>query len=68
MKSLKTLKKEKRTLITSVGSIVVNSTSYIDKKTKKRFFLLRDILHLKPYQRLTNEAEYQLIEYAMTRI
>lgn len=55
----------KRTLITSVGSIVVNSTSYIDKKTKKRFVLLRDILHLKPYQRLTNEAEYQLIKYAM---
>ena len=55
----------KRTLITSVGSIVVNSTSYIDKKTKKRFVFLRDILHLKPYQRLTNEAEYQLIKYAM---
>ena len=55
----------KRTLITSVGSIVVNSTSYIDKKTKKRFVLLRDILHLKPYQRLTNEAEYQLFKYAM---
>lgn len=55
----------KRTLISSVGSIVVNSTSYIDKKTKERFVLLREILHLKPYQRLTNEAEYQLIKYAM---
>lgn len=55
----------KRTLITSVGSITINSTSYIDKKTKERFVLLRDILHLKPYQRLTNEAEYQLIKYAM---
>lgn len=55
----------KRTLITSVGCITVNSTSYIDKKTKKRFVLLREILHLKPYQRLTNEAEYQLTKYAM---
>lgn len=59
--------KETRTksLITSIGYITVNSTSYVDKKTKKRFVLLREILHLKPYQRLTNEAEYQLIKYAM---
>ena len=55
----------KRTLITSVGYITVNSTSYVDKKTKQRFVLLRELLHLKPYQRLTNEAEYQLIKYAM---
>ena len=55
----------KRTLITSVGYITINSTSYIDKRTKDRFVLLREILHLKPYQRLTNEAEYQLVKYAM---
>ena len=55
----------KRTLITSIGDITINSTSYIDKKTNKRFVLLREILNLKPYQRLTNEAEYQLIKYAM---
>ena len=54
-----------RTLVTSIGSITVNSTSYIDKNTKQRFVFLREILHLKPYQRLTNEAEYQLIKYAM---
>lgn len=56
----------KRTLITSVGYITVNSTSYINKQTKERFVLLREILYLKPYQRLTNEAEYQLIKYAMS--
>lgn len=55
----------KRTLITSVGYITINSTSYINKITKERFVFLREILHLKPYQRLTNEAEYQLIKYAM---
>ena len=55
----------KRTLITSVGCIHVNSTSYYNKSTKERFVLLREILNLKPYQRLTNEAEYQLIKYAM---
>ena len=54
-----------RTLITSMGYITVNSTAYYDKETKERFVLLREILHLKPYQRLTNEAEYQLIKYAM---
>lgn len=55
----------KRALITSIGCLVVNSTSYIDKNSNERFVLLRDILHLKPYQRLTNEAEYQLIKYSM---
>lgn len=55
----------RRTLITSIGCIVVNSTSYVDKITGKRFVLLREILNLKPYQKLTNEAEYQLIKYAM---
>lgn len=55
----------KRTLITSIGVITINSTSYIDKETKEYYVPLRDILHLKPYQRLTNEAEYQLIKYSM---
>ena len=55
----------KRTLITSVGLITINSTSYINKETNEYYIPLRDILHLKPYQRLTNEAEYQLTKYAM---
>lgn len=55
----------KRNLITSIGYITINSTSYVNKTTKERFVLLREILHLNPYQRLTNEAEYQLIKYAM---
>ena len=54
-----------RTLITSIGCITVNSTSYYSKNTHEHFVLLREILNLKPYQRLTNEAEYQLIKYAM---
>lgn len=55
----------KRTLITSIGIININSTSYTNKTSKQRYVPLRDILSLKPYQRLTNEAEYQLIKYAM---
>jgi len=39
----------KRTLITSVGVITINSTSYIDKKTKEYYVPLRDILHLESY-------------------
>lgn len=54
-----------KTLITSIGTIRVNSTSYYHKVTNERFVPLRDILNLKPYQRLTNEAEFQLIKYAM---
>ena len=54
-----------KTLTTSIGVIRVNSTSYNNKKTKEYYVPLRDILHLKPYQRLTNEAEYQLVKYAM---
>ena len=54
-----------KTLITSIGVIKVNSTSYYNKETNEYYVPLRDILHLKPYQRLTNEAEYQLIKYAM---
>ena len=55
----------KRNLLTSIGYITVNSTSYYTKDTKERFVLLREILNLKPYQRITNEAEYQLIKYSM---
>lgn len=54
-----------RTLITSVGLITINSTAYINKNTKERYIPLRDILHLKAYQRLTHETEYQLIKYSM---
>ena len=56
----------KRTLITSIGVITFNYTSYIDKETGEYFIPIREILYLKPYQRLTNEAEYQLIKYAMS--
>lgn len=54
-----------KNLITSIGTIKVNSTAYYTKDTHERFVPLRDILDLKPYQRLTNEAEYQLIKYSM---
>ncbi len=46
-----------RSLLTSIGYIYVNSTSYYRKDNNERFVLLCEILHLKPYQRLTNRAE-----------
>ena len=54
-----------RALLTSVGYIDVNFTFYVDKKTKKYFCYIRDILGLKPYQRMTDTAEYKLVKYAM---
>ena len=55
----------KKTLITSIGIIEVNCTAYYSKESRERFVFLREVLNLKPYQRLTNEAEYQLTKYAM---
>lgn len=55
----------KRTLTTSIGYITINSTSYYNKENNEYYVPLRDILRLKAYQRLTNEAEHQLIIYAM---
>ncbi len=54
-----------RSLITSIGIITFNYTSYIDKDTGEYFVPIRKILYLNPYQRLTNEAEYQLVKYSM---
>src|SRR5574344_441749 len=54
-----------RTLITSIGAITFNYPSDIDKKTGEYYLPIREILYLKPYQRLTNEAEYQLIKHSM---
>lgn len=55
----------KRSLITSFGFITFDYTSYIDKETGEYFVPLREILYLNSYQRLTNEAEYQLVKYSM---
>ena len=54
----------KKSLITSIGYIRINVSSYYTKDTNKRFVFIREVLNLKPYQRLTNEAEHQLIKYA----
>ena len=53
-----------RTLLTSIGYIDINFTFYQDKITKKSFCYIRDILNLKPYQRMTDNAEYCLVNYA----
>ena len=54
-----------KTLITSIGEITFTSTRYIDKETNKTYYPIRDFLNLKPYQRMTNEAEHAIIKYAM---
>lgn len=54
----------RRTLLTSIGYIDVNFTFYQNKQTKKSYCYIRDVLNLKPYQRMTENAEYCLINYA----
>lgn len=54
-----------RILLTSIGYIDVKFTFYKDRQTKKEFCYIRDVLGLKPYQRMTDTAEYKLVKYAM---
>ena len=54
-----------RNVLTSMGYVSIKFRAYIDKVTNKRYVFMRDVLNLKPYQRITNEAQYQLTKYAM---
>ena len=54
-----------RNILTSMGYVSIKFRAYADKTTKKRYVFIRDVLNLKPYQRITDEAQYQLTKYAM---
>ena len=54
-----------RNILTSMGYVSIKFRAYIDKVTKKRYVFIRDVLNLKPYQRITDEAQFQLTKYAM---
>ena len=54
-----------RNILTSIGYVSIKFRAYVDKVTKERYVFIRDVLNLKPYQRITDEAEYQLTKYAM---
>lgn len=54
-----------RTLITSLGSISINITRYQSKETHKSYVYIYDLLALKPYQRLTLYAMYQIVKKSM---
>lgn len=54
-----------RNILTSIGYVSIKFRAYTDKVTKKRYVFMRDVLNLKPYQRITDEAQYQLTKYAM---
>ena len=53
-----------RTILTSIGYITCKMTRYKNKETNKSYIFLREILNLKPYQRMTDKAEFELINYA----
>ncbi len=53
-----------KSILTKIGWITFKYRVYIDKETNERYPFLRKVLHLKPYQRITDEAEYEIIKYA----
>lgn len=53
-----------KSVLTKIGWITFKYRVYIDKETKERYPFLRKILHLKAYQRITDEAEYEIVKYA----
>ena len=54
-----------RNILTSMGYVSIKFRAYVDKITNERYVFIRDVLNLKPYQRITDEAQYQLTKYAM---
>lgn len=54
-----------RPVLTSMGWVDIPFISFEDKKSKKLLNYTRDILNLKPYQRISDTAEYLLIKFAM---
>ena len=64
-KSKYTIKEKlSKNVLTSIGWVSFKYRIYIDKKTNKRYSFIRDLLNIKPYQRITDEAEFELIKYA----
>ena len=55
-----------KSILTSIGWINFKYRVYIDKETNQRYSFLRDLLNINPYQRITDEAEFELIKYAMS--
>lgn len=55
-----------KSILTSFGWITFKYRIYIDKETNERFSFIRNLLNIKPYQRITDEAEFELIKYAMS--
>lgn len=53
-----------KSLITSIGEIRFKYTAYNDKLTGERYCYIRDVLSLKPHQKLSEHAEYVLIKFA----
>ena len=55
-----------KSILTSFGWITFKHRIYINRNTNERYSFIRDLLHIKPYQRITDEAEYELTKYAMS--
>lgn len=54
-----------RTFLTALGPLNLSLTRYKHKETGKSFYYVRDLLNIKPYQRLTLNTEYLLVKNAI---
>ncbi|MDD4795516.1 MAG: UPF0236 family protein [Bacilli bacterium] len=64
-KQLNVKETSKKTLITTIGIIKFNSTSYYSKDKNERYVFMREVLALKPYQRVSNEGEFNIVKEVM---
>ncbi len=53
-----------KNLLTKFGWTNFKYRIYVDKKTGKRYSFIRELLNIKPYQRISLEAEYEIVKYA----
>lgn len=53
-----------KNLLTKFGWVTFKYRIYIDKKSGERYSFIRELLNIKPYQRISLEAEYEIVKYA----
>lgn len=56
------VRKDRTTLLTSLGSVTYHKTLFKNKRTKKRAYLLDQLMELEPHERFTADAMAELYE------
>lgn len=55
-----------KSILTSMGWVTLKYRAYINKETNERYVFMRNLLNIKPYQRITDDAQYELTKRAMS--